>query len=125
MTTTDFINGVNTTSLRILVSLVLAAVYVMVILAGAVLGRTMPVDALNTAGLFIFGMMGVDAAVFTAKRFSDRDYAAAKVPTPPNVTVEAPSTVQVRPAAVSGGAPPVVATVAPSAVPNASEKGEG
>lgn len=120
---TDFINGVNTTSLRILVSLLLAVVYVIVILAGAVLGKTLPVEALNTAGLFIFGMMGVDAAVFTAKRFSDVNYAAAKTP-PVAATVEMP--VVVRPAAASVGAPPVAATAAPSAVPTTpttSEKG--
>jgi hypothetical protein len=124
--TTDFINGVNTTSLRIMVSLLLAVVYVVVILAGAILGKTLPSEALNTVGLFIFGMMGVDAAVFTAKRFSDVNYAAAKTPTAPSpVNVEAPSQVTVRPAAAPVGAPPVLATIAPPAVPNTSEKGDG
>jgi CelD/BcsL family acetyltransferase involved in cellulose biosynthesis len=117
----NWINEVNTTNLRIIVSLVLAVIYVIVILAGAVLGKTMPMEALNTAGLFIFGMMGVDAAQFIGKRFSDYNYAAAK--NAPQVNVAAPSTVAVAPSP----APPVTAspsTMAMAMRPATSERGD-
>lgn len=109
----NWINNVNTTNLRIVISLVLAVIYVAVILVGAVLGKQLPIEALNTAGLFIFGMMGVDAAQFIGKRFSDTGYAAAKAQ--PNVNVNAaPSTVQV-------GQPPIAPEVMPHPT---SEKGD-
>lgn len=124
----NWINEVNTTNLRIIVSLVLAVIYVLVILAGAVLGKQMPMEALNTAGLFIFGMMGVDAAQFIGKRFSDYNYAAAKN-AQPQVSVAAPSTVAVSPVAppVTPVAPPVTpgvpSTMAISMHPT-SERGD-
>lgn len=92
----NWINTVNTTNLRIVVSLILAVIYVLVILLGVISGHlTDGNSALDTAGLFIFGMMGVDAVQFTAKRFSDSGLAAAK--RQPVVSVAAPATVQVLP----------------------------
>lgn len=89
----NWLNNVNTTNLRIVVSLVLAVIYVLVIIGGVMLGKPMQIEALNTLGLFLLGAMGIDAASFIGKRFSDIGYATAK--SQPNVNVAAPATVQV------------------------------
>ena len=84
---------INTTNLRIIVSIGLAAIYVLTILAGVVLDRKMDQTILGTLQWFLIGMLGIDAAQFTAKRFSDTGYAAAA--RTPAVSVAAPATVTV------------------------------
>lgn len=86
----QWINDVNTTNTRILVSIVLA-VFVVILLA---LGVTilhweptgMQMKVLIGIGGGVLTMMGFDVLQFWGKRFSDAGYAAAKNPNQPVVT---------------------------------------
>lgn len=73
-----WVDDVNTTNLRILVSIVLAILYVLVVLGGTMLGKFTETSAINTVAMFLLAMMGLDVAQFIGKRFSDTGYAAAK-----------------------------------------------
>jgi hypothetical protein len=77
-----WINTVNTTALRIIVSILLAVVHsTTVLLAMCVWGwRPDPLQlkVLTGIALSILTMMGFDVLQFAAKRFSDAGYAAAK-----------------------------------------------
>jgi hypothetical protein len=111
---TTSLNDVNTTSVRILVSVGLAAFVVMVAILGMVLGHVYTdadVHVLEIIGVGVLFMMGLDVTQLFLKRTSDHEYvrikgeADAKVAaaTSPPVTVGGPSTVTVQPAPVQEG----------------------
>jgi hypothetical protein len=115
-----WVNDVNTTSLRIAVSVALAAIAIILVLIGILFRNWLPTEqqltVLKGVALFLAVMMGLDVAQFIGKRFSDAGYAAAKNPSP--VNVEAPSTVSVSaaaPASEGVGAPAAPAQPAPLA----------
>lgn len=127
---TTWINEVNTTSFRIIVSVGLAGFTVIVCLIGVTFINWLPTDpqitVLKGIGAGLLLMMGLDVAQFIGKRFSDAGYAAAK--STPAVAVGGPSTVQVDSAAggtaavaVSQPAPPLSA---PAPTPREPERGE-
>jgi hypothetical protein len=108
-----WVNDVNTTSLRIVVSVGLAAIAVVIVLIGVTMMRWEPTPAqqrvlIGVAGV-ILTMMGFDVLQFVGKRFSDAEYQRAKQGPSP-VNVEAPSTVS-----VSAAAPASDGVAAPSA----------
>lgn len=113
---TSWINEVNTTSLRIIASVVGAVVNITAIQIALLLGWQPTEIAvkvmLGEAGVLLT-MMGYDVIQFISKRFSHTDYVAAKNPSP--VTVEPPATVVVTP----GSDTPAVAVT-----PREPEKGE-
>jgi hypothetical protein len=134
---TDWINAINTTSLRIVASLALALLCVpMVLLAMLWFAWGPTADQLKVLiGLagFVLTMMGFDVLQFVGKRFSDAEYVTAKKGPSP-VTVEAPSTVSVTalpseaPARRADAVPAIQAAVRPidPAVPiGAHIDGEG
>ena len=77
-----FINTVNTTALRILVSIGLAVVHSTAVVFGMVVWNWQPTPVqlrvLTGVAASILTMMGFDVLQFVAKRFSDAGYAAAK-----------------------------------------------
>jgi hypothetical protein len=101
-----WLNDVNTTSLRIVVSIVLAATAILMILVAILLGgwepSAMQLKVLTGIAAGVLTMMGFDVLQFVGKRFSDATYAAAKNPSQP-VSVETP--LPVPPAAATDGAP--------------------
>jgi hypothetical protein len=126
-----WVNSVNTTSFRIITSVIVTAIGMLGLLIALLFFRWEPtalqLKLLEGEALVALTMMGFDVIQYIGKRFSDKDYATARasVAMPAvNVTAESPAIVQVRPAAASVGAPPVTATVTPSAAPKVSEKGE-
>lgn len=88
-----WLNDINTTSLRIVVSIVLAATSILMILTAMLLKgwepTAMQLKVLTGIGAGVLTMMGFDVLQFVGKRFSDATYAAAKNPTQP-VSVETP-----------------------------------
>lgn len=88
-----------TTNTRIAVSLALCVVFVITALAADIAGHAITETTLSTLAFFLLGMLGADVASFGIKRFSDRDYAAAKASGPSPVNVEGPSSVSVTPTA--------------------------
>lgn len=89
----SWINDVNTTSLRIIVSVFLAAVSIMLVLVAVLLRNWLPTAEqtkvlIGVAGV-VLTMMGFDVLQFIGKRFSDATYAAAKNPSQP-VSVDTP-----------------------------------
>ena len=66
--TTEWIAKAPTTNMRILNGIVLANIYVLVMLAGIVLGRPMHFDATMTVGGFVLVQLGLDLAQFGWKR---------------------------------------------------------
>lgn len=95
----NWINNINTTNLRICVSLILATLYVFVVIGGVLMGKPLQanVEVLDSLELFLGAMLGIDAAQFIGKRFSDSGYAAAKaqqpqvVPAPSQVVMPSPT----------------------------------
>ena len=61
---------IPTTNLRILVSLALAVIYVLSLIAMLAAGVKLTADVVTGIGWIILGMLGVDAVQFAAKRFS-------------------------------------------------------
>lgn len=126
-----WVNSINTTSFRIITSVIVTAIGMLGLLIALLFFKWEPtalqLKLLEGEAVVALTMMGFDVIQYIGKRFSDKDYATARasVALPAvNVTAESPAVVQVvRPAAASVGAPPSVATVAPSAVPATSEKG--
>ncbi len=109
------LNTVNTTAFRIVVGVrITVAVYV-VMGTGWVYevfwqdSRVMAESILDSALLALFGILGINAAQYAAKRFSDRDtkvqVAAAKASGPASQTVSAPG------GTVIASAPPSTTTV--------------
>lgn len=94
-----WIEKLNTTNFRIVVSIGLSVMFVTTCMVCAIVGRPLQGEIINTVAMFLLGMMGIDAASFIGKRFSDIGYAAAKAqaPSSPTVAVTAPSTVTVLP----------------------------
>jgi hypothetical protein len=94
----NWINTVNTTTLRIIASVCMAFLGTMIILSAIVFAGWEPKDSQLTVlfylGMGVLAMMGIDLAQFATKRFTHSEYVAAKKGPSP-VTVEAPSTVQV------------------------------
>jgi hypothetical protein len=95
---TAWINSINTTSFRIVVSVVVAAVLLTLLTAAVVFVGFKPDDGqmrlLYAMGGLLGAMMSLDVLQFVGKRFSDAEYVSAKKGPSP-VTVEAPSTVSV------------------------------
>ena len=100
-----WINEINTTAVRVLVSVGLASFAIIAIVWGILWRNWLPTTeqmrVLEGVALVILTMMGFDVLQFASKRFSDKGYAEAKArgkhgPSP--VTVEAPSTVKIAPA---------------------------
>jgi hypothetical protein len=94
-----WINTVNTTALRIIVSIALAAEIINLVAIAMLFFRW---EATATQykmfmgiGIGILTMMGIDVWQFVAKRKTEADYMTAKQGPSP-VTVEAPSTVEVK-----------------------------
>jgi hypothetical protein len=83
---TDWINGVNTTSLRILVSITLAAELILSLQFAMLALAWSPTPAQKWVLLGIGGgiltMMGFDVIQFASKRFSDSGYAKNANPAP-------------------------------------------
>jgi hypothetical protein len=109
---TAWVNSVNTTSYRIVVSVNLAALSIVLIVVG-ILFRGWTPNAeqqrvlVGVAGV-VLTMMGFDVLQFIGKRFSDATYAAAKNPSQP-VSVDTPA----APAAEGVGAAPAPAPPVP------------
>jgi hypothetical protein len=125
-----WVNAVNTTSFRIVCSVVATVVGMLMILIAILFFKWEPsalqFKTLGGLSAVALTMMGFDVLQYVGKRFSDEKYVTARNTTSIPaiaVTSETPAIV-VRPAAVPVGAPPVTATVAPSAAPTTSEKGE-
>ncbi len=113
-----WLNEVNTTSFRIVTSVVIAAAAVLMILAAVLFFHWEPSDkqvrVLEGLALVVLTMMGFDVASFIAKRFSDVSYAAAKTPSPP-VTVQTGSvTAGTTPTVTVGSSVTVGSPVPPS-----------
>ncbi len=93
-----WVNDINTTSLRIIVSIALAAVMVLMLLVGVTIRNWYPTDmqlkVIYAAGGGLLMMMGFDVTQFAAKRFSDAAYVQAKQG-PAAVSIEPPSNVTV------------------------------
>lgn len=93
-----WVNDVNTTSLRIVVSIGVAAVLLILLTVGVLFFHFEPtgkqMQLLYAMGGLLALMMALDVSQFIGKRFSDAGYASAKNPSP--VNVEAPSTVKVE-----------------------------
>ena len=64
-----------TTNARIATSILLAALYVLVSLAGAVLEHPVDATTLYAIGGFLLIMMGLDVAQYSAKRITFRETA--------------------------------------------------
>jgi hypothetical protein len=89
-----WVNDLNTTAFRIVVSVLIAAVGVLVVLFGITVKAWDPsagqIKVLIGLAGTVLTMMGFDVLQFVGKRFSDSGYAAAKNPTQPVVTDTAP-----------------------------------
>lgn len=114
----SWINDVNTTSLRIIVSVFLAAVSIMLVLVAVLLRNWLPTAEqtkvlIGVAGV-VLTMMGFDVLQFASKRFSDATYAAAKNPSQP-VSVDTPPVA----ASASDGVGALPAPAQPVARPSA------
>lgn len=115
---TSLWNGLRnlpSTNFRIFVSVILEAVFVVVVLTGMVLGRTMNTEIVWAVGLLITGWLGLGVAQFASARMTDREYAAVKnaaTAPAPTVTVEAPAQVNVAasPAAAAVPTPPPISS---------------
>lgn len=106
----SWINDLNMTSFRVLVSCLLAVSLSHIIVIAMVFYKYEPTKiqmTVLTGILFgILTMMGFETASFLGKRFSDIDFAKAKNP-PTQVIASPPSTVEVKgDAVVTHAAPP-------------------
>ena len=103
---TDWINEVNTTNFRILMSVILAGTIIPLITIGILFRNWLPSDpqikVLEGLGLFLLTMMGFDVLQFWAKRSTDADLAAAKNN---QVTIMAPTVTPTPPTMVMPTAP--------------------
>jgi hypothetical protein len=86
-------NNINSTNAKAFNAMVLSGLYVAVALAAAWFQHPLSSETLYGVGSFCLIIGGFSLGQFTVKRFSDREYAAAKQPT--QVNVEAPSNVKV------------------------------
>lgn len=117
-----WVNDVNTTSLRIVVSVFLAAVSIVMVLAAVLWKNWLPTAEqtrvlIGVAGV-VLTMMGFDVLQFIGKRFSDATYAAAKNPSQP-VSVDTPAVPVAASASDGVGAPSAPAQpVAPAPPPD-------
>lgn len=68
-----WINDINTTSFRIVVSVVLAVVVVLLIIGGMMIGRPVDTSVLQAILIFLSVMMGLDVTTFIAKRVTHKD----------------------------------------------------
>jgi hypothetical protein len=95
-----WINTVNTTAFRVLVSIALAVEVINIVLAGIVFRdwepKPMQYKVMIGVAAGILTMMGFDVLQFWTKRRTDAEYMTAKMSGPSAVTVEAPSTVSVQ-----------------------------
>jgi hypothetical protein len=108
---TSWINEINTTSLRTVTSVFVAAIILILLAAGVLFFGFEPTSKqmtlLYAMGGLLAAMMSLDVAQFIGKRFSDATYAAAKNPTKP-VSVDAP--------------PASMPTAAPDGMPSDKDK---
>lgn len=115
-----WVNDLNTTSFRIAISVMMAAVLCTVVTGAIVLLNWMPTtqqsSVLTGVGAMILTMMGFDVIQFIGKRRTDADYVAAKVGTPRQIdarlTAEVP--IPVTPVVT----PAVTQTVTPAVTPD-------
>jgi hypothetical protein len=103
------------TNYRIFVSVAMEILFVVVILACIVVGKTIPIDVVWALGLLITAWLGLGVAQFANARKTDIDYVNAQNAAAPSVTVEAPSQVTVAPAVASPASPAPVQISAPAA----------
>jgi hypothetical protein len=96
----NWLNGINSTNTRILVTL-----FVTIATAARYLWIGIPgsggVSAFDSWLMFVAVMAGIDASQYVGKRFSDTGYAAAKYTPPAPVNISTPSPVTVAPGATS------------------------
>ena len=113
-----WVNDLNTTSFRIAVSVIMAAVLCTVVTAAIVLLNWMPTtqqsSVLTGVGAMILTMMGFDVLQFIGQRRTDYGYVAAKQGTPQNMNVRVTAE---QPVPVVNVAPEA-APLAPTAPPN-------
>ena len=79
--TIDQLNSLSTTTLRILVSVALATILVLTVLAGLVVGHhytDADIHVLEILGVGLLTMMGLDVTQLFMKRATDNSYVAAK-----------------------------------------------
>lgn len=113
----QWLTDLPTTNFRIFVSIVLAVFFVVVAMLLNIIAAMNPDVQLSdvvidTLALFLFGMMGIDAASYIAKRVTHRPAngddtppgSTATMPTQGGTTIrtEGPATVQVTPPPVNG-----------------------
>ncbi len=107
-----WIADLNTTSFRIFISVCLEVLYVLVVLVGIILGKTMPTEPLYILGGFLIACLGLGNWQFRDKRTTDMGYVAAKnANNQPTVNVGGP----VADVNVQGATTTVDAAVAPPA----------
>lgn len=104
----EWINEVNTTSLRIITSIIGVVLNItaltIAILAFGWEPTSMQLKVLTGEAGVLLTMMGFDVIQFASKRWTNTDYASAKNP-PTQVIANPPSTVQVQGDAVVTGKP--------------------
>jgi hypothetical protein len=115
----EVVNTINTTSLRIVTSVFVAAMLLIMLGFGVLFFGFVPtpqqMTLLYAMGGLLAAMMALDVAQFVGKRFSDAGLAAAKNPVQPSpVTVGGPSTVNVDATPPVDAAPPTVTPAEPT-----------
>lgn len=118
-----------TTNFRIFVSIVLAVFYVTVTMLLTVVSAVnetvspLPDVVLDTIGLFLIGMMGIDAASYIAKRLTHKKYADGDDDSPPGATAQQPIPVGAQQVTVAtqGGASQTTVTTQQSTPPLETE----
>lgn len=83
------------TPAKIFAGIVAELLYVIVILGGLVLGRSMPLDLVIALGSVVLAFNGVTTWQFNAQRKTDYGYVERQAQGPSPVTVEAPAQVNV------------------------------
>jgi sterol desaturase/sphingolipid hydroxylase (fatty acid hydroxylase superfamily) len=104
-----------TTNFRIFISIILAIVFVVSVLLLTIIHAMNPEDVrplpdvvLDTIGMFIFGMMGLDVVSYLGKRLTHKPRGDDDVPPGATGTMPAPGAMQVKtsgPAEVNVGPP--------------------
>jgi hypothetical protein len=115
-----WVNTVNTTALRVLVSIALAVEVINAVTIAMLLGRWEPTGTQYKVLIGITGailtMMGFDVLQFIAKRRTDAEYVAAKQGPSP-VSVAGPSTVNVDASTTATAERPAVVAAPAQTVP--------
>lgn len=88
----SWIENLPTTNLRILVSIGLASIYVLAMLVGIILGKTIDLELAGALGVFLLTMMGLDVAQYVQKRKSFQQTDTPTAPTAPEPGPADPAT---------------------------------